>query len=115
MPVGVAGRIGPGNYPLWMAAWKGAPAIAAGCTLVLKPSEFTSLTALELGRICQAAGVPAGVVNIVTGLGPDAGASLAGHPGVRKLAFTGSVPTGIAVASAAARDVKIVSLELGGK
>ncbi len=115
MPVGVAGLIVPWNYPLLMAAWKVAPAIAAGCTLVLKPSEFTSLTALELGRICQAAGVPAGVVNIVSGRGPDAGASLASHPGVRKLAFTGSVPTGIAVAAAAARDIKSVSLELGGK
>jgi betaine-aldehyde dehydrogenase len=115
MPVGVSGLIVPWNYPLLMASWKVAPAIAAGCTLVLKPSEFTSLTALELGRICQSAGVPAGVVNIVTGLGSQAGAALTAHPDVRKLAFTGSVPTGIAVAAAAARDVKSVSLELGGK
>jgi len=115
MPVGVAGLIVPWNYPLLMAAWKVAPAIAAGCTLVLKPSEFTSLTALELGRICDSAGVPAGVVNIVTGLGQAAGTALSRHPDVRKLAFTGSVPTGIAVATAAARDVKSVSLELGGK
>lgn len=115
MPVGVAGLIVPWNYPLLMAAWKVAPAIAAGCTLVLKPSEFTSLTALELGRICAAVGVPAGVVNIVTGLGGDAGAAIAAHPGVRKLAFTGSVPTGIAVAAAGAREIKSVSLELGGK
>ncbi|MFN3625377.1 MAG: aldehyde dehydrogenase family protein [Hyphomicrobium sp.] len=115
MPAGVAGLIVPWNYPLLMAAWKVAPAIAAGCTLVLKPSEFTSLTALELARICQEAGLPAGVVNVVTGLGAEAGAALAAHPGVRKLAFTGSVPTGIAVATAAARDVKSVSLELGGK
>ncbi len=115
MPVGVSGLIVPWNYPLLMASWKVAPAIAAGCTLVLKPSEFTSLTALELGRICQSAGVPAGVVNIVTGLGSEAGAALTAHPDVRKLAFTGSVPTGIAVAAAAARDVKSVSLELGGK
>lgn len=115
MPSGVAGLIVPWNYPLLMAAWKVAPALAAGCTLVLKPSEFTSLTALELARICHEAGVPAGVVNVVTGLGRDAGASLAAHPDVRKLAFTGSVPTGIAVASAAAQHVKSLSLELGGK
>jgi betaine-aldehyde dehydrogenase len=115
VPTGVAGLIVPWNYPLLMAAWKVAPAIAAGCTLVLKPSEFTSLTALELARICHAAGVPPGVVNVVTGYGPAAGAALAAHPGVRKLAFTGSVPTGIAVATAAARDVKSLSLELGGK
>ena len=115
MPAGVAGLIVPWNYPLLMAAWKVAPALAAGCTLVLKPSEFTSLTALELARICHDAGVPPGVVNVVTGLGRDAGAALAAHPGVRKLAFTGSVPTGIAVATAAAKDVKSLSLELGGK
>lgn len=115
MPAGVAGLIVPWNYPLLMAAWKVAPALAAGCTLVLKPSEFTSLTALELARICQAAGVPKGVLNVVTGYGREAGVRLAEHPDVRKLAFTGSVPTGIAVATAAARDVKSVSLELGGK
>lgn len=115
MPAGVAGLIVPWNYPLLMAAWKVAPALAAGCTLVLKPSEVTSLTALALARICHAAGVPAGVVNVVTGLGGDAGGALAAHPDVRKLAFTGSVPTGIAVATAAAKDVKSLSLELGGK
>lgn len=115
MPVGVAGLIVPWNYPLLMAAWKVAPALAAGCTLVLKPSEFTSLTALELARICHEAGVPPGVLNVVTGLGAEAGARLAAHPDVRKVAFTGSVPTGIAVAAATARDVKSVSLELGGK
>lgn len=115
MPAGVAGLIVPWNYPLLMAAWKVAPALAAGCTLVLKPSEFTSLSALALARICHAAGVPPGVVNVVTGLGRDAGGALAAHPNVRKLAFTGSVPTGIAVATAAAKDVKSLSLELGGK
>lgn len=115
VPAGVAGLIVPWNYPLLMAAWKVAPALAAGCTLVLKPSEFTSLTALELARICQTAGVPPGVLNVVTGLGRDAGAPLAAHPGVRKLAFTGSVPTGIAVATAAAKEIKSLSLELGGK
>ncbi|MDQ8700681.1 aldehyde dehydrogenase family protein [Hyphomicrobium sp. LHD-15] len=115
VPAGVAGLIVPWNYPLLMAAWKVAPALAAGCTLVLKPSEFTSLTALELARICETAGVPPGVVNVVTGYGAEAGARLSTHPDVRKLAFTGSIPTGIAVATAAAREIKSVSLELGGK
>lgn len=115
MPAGVAGLIVPWNYPLLMAAWKVAPAIAAGCAVVLKPSEYTPLTALELARIAAEAGLPNGVLNVVTGYGADAGARLASHPDVRKLAFTGSVPTGIAVASAAARDVKSISLELGGK
>lgn len=115
MPAGVAGLIVPWNYPLLMAAWKVAPAIAAGCALVLKPSEYTPLTALELARIAAEVGLPNGVLNVVTGYGATAGARLATHPDVRKLAFTGSVPTGIAVASAAARDVKSVSLELGGK
>jgi betaine-aldehyde dehydrogenase len=115
MPAGVVGLIVPWNYPLLMAAWKVAPALAAGCTLVLKPSEYTPLSALELARICHAAGVPSGVVNVVTGYGATAGAHLAAHPDVRKVAFTGSVPTGIAVATAAAKDVKSLSLELGGK
>lgn len=115
MPSGVAGLIVPWNYPLLMAAWKVAPAIAAGCTMVLKPSEFTSLTALELVRIAREAGLPDGVLNVVTGYGSEAGARLAAHPAVRKLAFTGSVVTGIHVAMAAARDIKSVSLELGGK
>ena len=115
MPIGVAGLIVPWNYPLLMAAWKVAPAIAAGCAMVLKPSEFTPLTALELARIAHEAGLPRGVLNVVTGLGRDTGARLATHPDVRKLAFTGSVATGISVATAAAQDVKSVSLELGGK
>jgi betaine-aldehyde dehydrogenase len=115
MPAGVAGLIVPWNYPLLMAAWKVAPAIAAGCAVVLKPSEFTPLTALELAQIASDVGLPNGVLNVVTGLGADAGARLASHPDVRKLAFTGSVPTGISVASAAAKDVKSISLELGGK
>jgi betaine-aldehyde dehydrogenase len=114
-PVGVAGAIVPWNYPLLMAAWKVAPALAAGCTMVLKPSELTPLTALELGAIVAEAGLPAGVLNIVTGTGPDAGQPLTEHPGVDKLAFTGSVPTGSKVMMAAARDIKAVSLELGGK
>ncbi|RST85733.1 aldehyde dehydrogenase family protein [Aquibium carbonis] len=114
-PVGVAGAIVPWNYPLLMAAWKVAPALAAGCTMVLKPSELTPLAALELGAIVAEAGLPAGVLNIVTGTGPDAGQPLTEHPGVDKLAFTGSVPTGSKVMMAAARDIKAVSLELGGK
>lgn len=114
-PIGVAGAIVPWNYPLLMAAWKVAPALAAGCAMVLKPSELTPLTALELGAIVAEAGLPAGVLNIVTGTGPDAGQPLSEHPGVDKLAFTGSVPTGSKVMMAAARDIKAVSLELGGK
>ncbi len=114
-PLGVAGAIIPWNYPLLMAAWKVAPALAAGCTMVLKPSELTPLTALELGAIAAAAGLPRGVLNIVTGTGPDAGQPLCDHPDVDKLAFTGSVPTGSRVMAAAARDIKRVSLELGGK
>ena len=114
-PVGVAGAIIPWNYPLLMASWKVAPALAAGCTMVLKPSELTPLTALELGAIVAEAGLPAGVLNIVTGLGPEAGQPLSEHPGVDKLAFTGSVPTGAKIMAAAARDIKNVSLELGGK
>lgn len=114
-PVGVAGQIIPWNYPLLMAAWKVAPALAAGCTSVLKPSEFTPLTALELASIAHEIGLPRGVLNIVTGTGMDAGDPLARHPGVDKVAFTGSIPTGVKVIVAGAQDVKNVSLELGGK
>ena len=114
-PVGVAGAIIPWNYPMLMAAWKVAPALAAGCTMVLKPSELTPLTALELGAIAGAAGLPAGVLNVVPGLGRDAGEPLTRHPRVDKLAFTGSLATGRRVMAAAAEDIKAVSLELGGK
>ncbi|CAB3743684.1 aldehyde dehydrogenase family protein [Paraburkholderia rhynchosiae] len=114
-PVGVAGAIIPWNFPMLMAAWKVAPALAAGCAMVLKPSELTPLTALELGSIAAAADLPPGVLNIVTGLGKDAGAPLSEHPGIDKLAFTGSVPTGSRIMQAAARDIKNISLELGGK
>jgi betaine-aldehyde dehydrogenase len=114
-PLGVAGAIVPWNYPLLMAAWKVAPALAAGCTMVLKPSELTPLSALELGVIAERVELPPGVLNIATGTGPDAGQPLSDHPGVDKLAFTGSVPTGSKIMTAAARDIKRVSLELGGK
>jgi betaine-aldehyde dehydrogenase len=114
-PVGVAAQIIPWNYPLLMAAWKVAPAIAAGCTMVLKPSELTSLTCLKLADITVDAGLPPGVLNIVTGLGPVAGERLARHPGVDKIAFTGSAPTGTRIMTAAAQEIKNVSLELGGK
>lgn len=114
-PLGVVGAIVPWNYPLLMAAWKVAPALAAGCTIVLKPSELTPMTAVELARIAEAAGLPKGVFNLVTGYGPEAGAPLAEHPGVDKVAFTGSVPTGSKVMQAAAADIKAISLELGGK
>lgn len=113
-PVGVVGQIIPWNYPLLMLAWKVAPALAAGCTSVLKPSELTPLTALELGRIALEAGLPAGVLNIVSG-GREAGAALANHAGVDKLAFTGSVATGRSVMQAATAGIKNVTLELGGK
>lgn len=114
-PVGVVAAITPWNFPMLMASWKVAPAIAAGCTIILKPSEVTSITALEMADICQGVGLPEGVVNIVTGMGPDAGAPLAEHPLVDKIAFTGSVPTGSRLMESAARDVKNISLELGGK
>jgi betaine-aldehyde dehydrogenase len=114
-PVGVAAQIIPWNYPLLMAAWKVAPAIAAGCTMVLKPSELTSLTSLKLAEIAVDAGLPTGVLNVVTGLGSVAGERLARHPGVDKIAFTGSVPTGTKIMMGAAQVIKNVSLELGGK
>lgn len=114
-PLGVVGAITPWNYPLLMVSWKVAPALAAGCTIVLKPSELTPLTALELGIIAEEIGLPAGVLNIVTGTGLQAGEPLTEHPLVDKLAFTGSVSTGRKVMMAGAQDIKTVSLELGGK
>lgn len=98
-PVGVAGAIIPWNFPMLMASWKVAPALAAGCCMVLKPSELTPLTALELGEIAHDAGLPPGVLNIVPGFGPEAGQPLTEHPGVDKLAFTGSVATGLSLCS----------------
>jgi phenylacetaldehyde dehydrogenase len=113
-PVGVVGQIIPWNFPLLMAAWKLGPVLAAGCTVVLKPAEQTPLSALRLGELLQEAGVPDGVVNIVTGFG-DAGAALAAHDGVDKVAFTGSTEVGKLIVKAAAGNLKKVSLELGGK
>lgn len=114
-PIGVVGQIIPWNFPLLMAAWKLGPALATGCTVVLKPAEQTPLSALRLGELIQEAGIPDGVVNIVTGLGETAGAALAAHPGVDKIAFTGSIEVGKLIVKAAANDLKKVSLELGGK
>lgn len=114
-PVGVVGAIVPWNSPLVLTAMKLAPALAAGCTIVLKPAENTSLSALRLGELLMEAGIPAGVLNIVTGLGGEAGAALAAHHGVDKIAFTGSTQTGRAIIDAAKGNLKRVSLELGGK
>jgi phenylacetaldehyde dehydrogenase len=114
-PVGVVGQIIPWNFPLLMAAWKLGPALATGCTVVLKPAEETPLSALRLGELIQEAGFPDGVVNIVTGYGDPAGAALAAHPGIDKVAFTGSTEVGKLIVQAAANDLKKVSLELGGK
>lgn len=114
-PVGVVAAIVPWNSPLLMAAMKLAPALAAGCTVVLKPAEETPLTALMLGAILDRAGLPAGVVNILTGYGEEVGAALAGHPGVAKLAFTGSTGTGRVLLGAARGNLKKLTLELGGK
>ena len=114
-PVGVVGQIIPWNFPLLMAAWKLGPALATGCTVVLKPAEQTPLTALRLGELIQEAGIPDGVVNIVPGYGETAGAALAAHPDVDKVAFTGSTEVGKLILQAAAGNLKKVSLELGGK
>ena len=114
-PIGVVGQIIPWNFPLLMAAWKLGPALAVGCTVVLKPAEETPLSALRLGRLLEEAGLPPGVVNIVTGFGETAGAALAAHPDVNKIAFTGSTEVGKLIVKAAAGDLKKLSLELGGK
>lgn len=114
-PVGVVGAIVPWNFPLAMAVWKIAPALACGCTVVLKPSEETPLTALRLAELCREAGVPAGVVNVVLGRGERAGASLANHRGIDKVAFTGSTQVGKIIGTAAVKNMTRFSLELGGK
>jgi acyl-CoA reductase-like NAD-dependent aldehyde dehydrogenase len=114
-PVGVAVGITPWNYPMMMAAQKVAPAIAAGCTFILKPPEQTPLTCLELPKILEEAGLPAGVLNVVTGWGETAGAPLVAHPGVDKVGFTGSKEVGKLIMKSAADTLKHVTLELGGK
>ena len=114
-PVGVAAQIIPWNYPLLMAAWKLAPALAAGCTCVLKLAEQTPLTALEFANWFEEAGLPPGVVNIINGFGETAGAALVAHPGVDKVAFTGSGAVGKTIVKSAADTLKRVTLELGGK
>jgi len=114
-PVGVVGQIIPWNFPLLMAAWKLGPALAAGCTIVLKPAEQTPLSALRLGELIAEAGFPEGVVNIVPGYGETAGAALAAHMDVDKVAFTGSTEVGRLIVHAATGNLKRVSLELGGK
>ncbi|WP_219530789.1 aldehyde dehydrogenase family protein [Nonomuraea guangzhouensis] len=114
-PVGVVGAIVPWNFPMSMACWKLAPALATGNTVVLKPAEETSLSTLRLAELIQEAGFPDGVVNVVTGTGAEAGAAIAGHAGVDKIAFTGSTEVGRLVARAATGNLKKVSLELGGK
>jgi len=114
-PIGVCGQIIPWNFPLLMAAWKLAPALAAGNTVVLKPAEQTPVGAMELAKLIQEAGFPEGVVNIVPGYGESAGAALAAHRGIDKVAFTGSTEVGKLIARAAAENLTKVSLELGGK
>lgn len=114
-PIGVVGQIVPWNYPLAMAAWKIASALAAGCAIVLKPSEVTPLTALRLAELALEAGLPEGVLNIVTGYGHEAGQALVEHAGIDKIAFTGSTRVGKQIVQTCAKDLKRVTLELGGK
>jgi len=114
-PLGVAALITPWNSPLLLLAWKLAPALAAGCTVVIKPSEFASVSTLEFVKLFEEAGFPPGVVNVVTGYGGELGAALVEHPLVRKIAFTGSDATGRAINTLAAKHFKHVTLELGGK
>jgi acyl-CoA reductase-like NAD-dependent aldehyde dehydrogenase len=114
-PVGVVGAIIPWNYPLMLAAWKVAPALAAGNTMVLKPASATPLSALRLGELALEAGIPAGVLNVVPGPGSEVGEAMATHAGIDKVAFTGETGTGRRIAEAAASTLKRVSLELGGK
>ncbi|MEV0766754.1 aldehyde dehydrogenase [Nocardia salmonicida] len=114
-PVGVVGAITPWNSPLLLLAWKLAAGLAAGCTFVIKPSDYTPASTLAFARLFEEAGFPPGVVNVVTGWGPETGAALAAHPGVDKIAFTGSTATGIKVGQAALENMTRFSLELGGK
>ena len=114
-PIGVVGLIVPWNFPILMASWKVAPALAAGNTAILKPASYSPMTAIRLGELALEAGIPAGVLNVITGPGGTAGASLAAHPGVGKVAFTGETTTGQEIMRLAAGNIKKVSLELGGK
>ena len=114
-PIGVVGLIVPWNFPLMLASWKMGPALAAGNTAILKPASYTPLTALRFAELALEAGIPAGVLNVVTGPGATAGAAIAAHPGIGKLAFTGETATGQAIMRAAAGNIKKISLELGGK
>ena len=114
-PIGVVGQIIPWNFPLLMAAWKLGPALATGCTVVLKPAEQTPLSAIRLGELVQEAGIPDGVVNIITGFGETAGAAIASHEKIDKVAFTGSTEVGKLIINAATGNLKKVTLELGGK
>jgi acyl-CoA reductase-like NAD-dependent aldehyde dehydrogenase len=114
-PVGVAGQIVPWNYPLTMATWKLAPALAAGCSVVLKPDEATPLTALRMAELATEVGFPPGAINVVPGGGPTTGAYIVGHPGIDKVAFTGSTETGAEVMRLASNGIKRLTLELGGK
>jgi betaine-aldehyde dehydrogenase len=114
-PIGVVGLIVPWNFPILMASWKVAPALAAGNTAILKPASYSPLTAIRLGELALEAGIPAGVLNVVTGPGGTAGASIAAHPGIGKVAFTGETTTGQEIMRLASGNVKKISLELGGK
>ena len=114
-PVGVCGQIVPWNYPLMMTTWKLAPALAAGCTIVLKPDSATPLTALRLAELATEVGFPPGTINVVPGPGPTVGAHLVRHPGVDKVAFTGSTKTGAEIMRLASDPIKRLTLELGGK
>lgn len=114
-PVGVVGQIIPWNFPMLMTAWKWGPALAAGCTIVMKPAEQTPLTCLRMARLAQKAGIPDGVINVVPGYGPTAGASVVKHPGIDKVAFTGEYRTAQIIMSDAAKTLKRLTFELGGK
>lgn len=114
-PVGVVGQIIPWNFPALMVAWKWGPALAAGCTIVMKPAEQTPLTCLRMARLAQKAGIPDGVINVVPGYGPTAGAAIVEHPGVDKVAFTGELATAKIIQRAAAETLKRMTFELGGK
>ena len=115
MPVGVCGQIIPWNFPILMATFKIAPVLASGCTMVLKPAENTTLSALKMGEILLESGMPEGVVNILPGFGYEVGKDLVAHPGVDKIAFTGSTAVGKDIMRSSADTLKRVSLELGGK